>query len=193
MPVMAVLDPAIDPAIDPATEPATALRCAVHPGLPALDTCPVCARPRCAADSAAAPGGGCLACEGRRGRQGPPPLDLRALVGAACLSGLVAVPAGLVASEYVGAGFVGWVVPVFTGIVVSIAAEAGAGKRRGRALRLLAAGYSVLAVALGLGDARASGSPFTPIPRVLALYALAAFGSWLWTAPPRVVRKPEQP
>jgi hypothetical protein len=184
MPLMAVLDAA--------TDSATALRCAVHPGLPAHDTCPVCGRPRCEADAHVAPGGGCLACEGRRGRPGPPPLDLRALVGAACLSGLVAVPAGLVASEYVGAGFVGWVVPVFTGIVVSIAAEAGAGKRRGPALRLLAAAYSVLAVALGLGDSRASGSPFSPVLRVLGLYALAAVGSWLWTAPPRVVRKSEE-
>ena len=178
--------------LDAATDSATALRCAVHPGLPAHDTCPVCGRPRCEADAHVAPGGGCLACEGRRGRPGPPPLDLRALVGAACLSGLVAVPAGLVASEYVGAGFVGWVVPVFTGIVVSIAAEAGAGKRRGPALRLLAAAYSVLAVALGLGDSRASGSPFSPVLRVLGLYALAAVGSWLWTAPPRVVRKSEE-
>jgi hypothetical protein len=171
----------------PAAEPA--LRCAVHPGLPATDACPVCARPRCAADAAAAPGGGCLACEGRRTRSGPPPLDLRALVGAGCLAGLVAGPAGLVSSEYVGAGFVGYVVAVFTGIVVSIAAEAGAGKRRGRALRLLAAFYAVLAVALGLGDPRAAGSPFTPVGRVLVLYALAALGSWLWTAPPRVVAK----
>ncbi|MDQ1713783.1 MAG: hypothetical protein QOE45_3233 [Frankiaceae bacterium] len=172
-----------------AHDPAAALRCAVHPGLPATDTCPVCARPRCAADALAALGGGCLACEGRRGRPGPPPADLRALVGAACVSGLVAVPTGLVASEYVGAGFVGWVVPVFAGIVVSIAAEAGAGKRRGLALRLLAAGYSVLAIALGLAQPRAAGSPFTPVGRVLGLYALAAFGSWLWTAPPRVVKR----
>jgi hypothetical protein len=177
MPVMTALDAA------------TALRCAVHPGLPAHDTCPVCARPRCAADATAAPGGGCLACEGRRGRPGPPPLDLRALVGAACLAGLVAVPAGKVASEYVGAGLVGWVVPVFTGIVVSIAAEAGAGKRRGRALRLVAAVYSVLAVAVGLADSRAAGSPFSPVWLVLRLYGLAALGSWLWTAPPRVVQK----
>jgi hypothetical protein len=172
-------------------EEAAALRCAVHPALPAAGTCPVCARPRCAADAALAPGGGCLACEGTTRRPGPPPLDLRALVGAACLCGIVAVPAGLVSSEYVGAGFVGWVVPVFVGVVVSIVAEAGAGKKRGRALRYLAALYSVLAVALGLADPRAAGSPFTPVGRVVGLYAVAAAASWLWTAPPRLVPRSE--
>jgi hypothetical protein len=174
-----------------AGEEGAALRCAVHPGLPAYDTCPVCERPRCVADAAAAPGGGCLACEGRRGRGGPPAMDLRALVGAAWLAGLVAPLAGLVASEYVGAGVVGWVVPGFVGIVISMAAEAGARKHRGRSLRYLAIGYSVLAVAIGLADDRAAGSPFTPVGRVLALYAIAAAGSWLWTAPPRVVPKAE--
>ncbi len=166
-----------------------ALRCAVHPALPAVDTCPVGSRPRCAADAVAAPGGGCLACEGRRVPPGPPPLNLRAIVGAACLSGIVAVPAGLVSSEYVGAGFVGWVVPVFVGVVVSIAAEAGARARRGRALRFLAAGYSVLAIAIGLANPRAAGSPFTPVGRVVGLYAVAVAASWLWTAPPRVVHR----
>jgi hypothetical protein len=164
-----------------------ALRCAVHPGLPAQDSCPVCDRPRCHADADAAPGGGCLACQGSRRRPGPPPLDLRALVGGALCAGLVAPVAGLVSSEYVGAGAVGWIVPVFVGIVVSMAAEAGAGKRRGAALRWAAGAYSVLSVAIGLGDPRASGSPFSPVGRVLGLYALAAAASWLWTLPPRVV------
>jgi hypothetical protein len=164
-----------------------ALRCAVHPALPAQDRCPVCGRPRCHADADAAPGGGCLACQGSRRRPSAPPLDLRAVVGAALLSGLVAPVAGLVSSEYVGAGAVGWIVPVFVGIVVSMAAEAGAGKRRGVALRVLAAAYSVLSVAIGLADVRASGSPFSPVLRVLGLYALAAAASWLWSAPPRVV------
>lgn len=168
-----------------------ALRCAVHPARPAADTCPVCDRPRCGPDAAAAPGGGCLACEGRRTRLGPPPMNLAALVGAGCLCGIVAVPAGLVSSEYVGAGWVGWVVPVFVGVVVSMAAEFGARKRRGTSLRAVAALYSVLAVALGLSDPKAAGSPFTPVLRCLALYAIAAGASWFWTAPPRVVQKAE--
>ncbi|HEU0131302.1 MAG TPA: hypothetical protein VFQ85_09980 [Mycobacteriales bacterium] len=167
-------------------------RCAVHPALPAADACPVCARPRCAADAAAAPGGGCLACQGRTGRPPAPPVDLRAAVGAACVAGLAAVPVGLVSSEYVGAGWVGLVVPAFAGIVVSIAAEAGARKARGTALRAVAAVYSVLAVAVGLRLPQAAASPFSPAGRVLALYAIAAAASVLWTAPPKR-RKPAAP
>jgi hypothetical protein len=170
--------------------PAPDARCAVHPSLPSVDACPVCGRARCAADAAAAPGGGCLACEGRTGRAKPPPLDLRARVGAACLSGIVAVPAGFVSSEYVGAGFVGWLVPGFVGIIVSMAAEYGAGPSRGRALRILAIVYSVLAIAVGLHDPRASGGVFSPLGHAVGLYAVAAFGSYLWTAPPRVKKKP---
>ena len=171
--------------------PDDALRCAVHPALPAADDCPVCNRPRCATDAAAAPGGGCLACEGRRGRQGPPPLDLRALVGAAAMSNVAAGLGGQIASEYVGAGWVGWVVPGFVGIVVSMAAEFGAGKRRGRALRILAAAYAVLAVAVGFQSPYAAETPFSLRYQVLGPYAIAAVTSWLWTAPPRVVKKTE--
>jgi hypothetical protein len=168
-----------------------ALRCAVHPSRAAHDTCPVCTQPRCDADAAAAPGGGCLACEGRRTRAGAPPMDLASLAGAACLCNVTAVVAGMVASEYVGAGWVGWVVPAFAGVAVAIAAEAGARKHRGVALRVLAAAYSVLAVAVGLHDPRAAASPFTPVLRVAGLYAIAAAASWVWTAPPRVVPRAE--
>jgi hypothetical protein len=167
-----------------------ALRCAVHPQRPAAGDCPVCGRPRCAADAAAAPGGGCLACEGRTGPQGPPPLDLEALVRAGWLCGLIAVPAGFVSSEYVGAPFVGYVVPAFVGVVTAMAAEAAAGKRRGRALRFLAVGYAVLAIAIGLDVPYAAASPFTPVRTVSVLYLLAAGAAWLWTAPPRRKRKP---
>jgi hypothetical protein len=181
--------------------PAPDARCAVHPSSPSYDTCPVCGRARCDADAHLAPGGGCLACEGRPPTVGPPPLDLRSLVGAACLCGIVVVPAGLISSEYVGAGIVGYAVPMFVGILVSIAAEAGAGPRRGPRLRYLAILYSVLAIAIGLHDPRASGSVFVarnnvlPLPEVmqaLLLYAVAAAAAWLWTAPPRVVRKKDQ-
>lgn len=170
-------------------EDADALRCAVHPGSPSYDTCPVCSRPRCAADAATAPGGGCLACEGVRPRKGPPPLDLRGLAGAGVLCGLAAPLAGGIASQYVGAGFVGYVVPFFVGIVLGIAAEAGARAQRGRALRIIAAIYSVVAIAVGLDMPRATGSAFSPAGRVLALYALAAAGAWVWTAPPKVAKR----
>jgi len=168
-----------------------ALRCAVHPSLPAYDRCPVCDRARCAADADAAPGGGCLACQGARGKKGPPPLDLRSLVAAAALADVVAIFTGLVASEYVGAGFVGWVVPGFVGIVVSMAAEFAAGKRRGRALRYLAAFYSVLGVAVGFQSPYAAETPFSLRWQVLGPYAVAAAASWLWTVPPRVKKKPD--
>ncbi|HVF04976.1 MAG TPA: hypothetical protein VNA20_09060 [Frankiaceae bacterium] len=166
-----------------------ALRCAVHPALPAADGCPVCGRPRCAADATAAPGGGCRACEGRTKRAGPPLLDLRALVQAGALCNVVAAFGGQIASQYVGAGFVGYVVPGFVAIMVSIAAEWAAGKKRGRALRLLAAFYSVLAVAVGFQSPLDAGEPFDLTRNVLVAYATAAAVSWLWTAPPRV-KKP---
>ena len=172
-----------------ATAEEVAARCAVHPSLPAVDDCPVCARPRCAADAATAPNGGCLACEGRRTRSGPPPLDARSLVAAAALCNVVAIVAGMIASEYVGAGWVGWVVPGFVGIVVSIAAEHAAGRRRGRALRIVAAVYAVLAIAVGFQSPRAAETPFALRADVLGPYAVAAVTSWLWTAPPRVVPK----
>ena len=172
-------------------EETVVLRCAVHPSLPAADTCPVCERPRCAADSAAAPGGGCLACEGRRGGSGPPPLDLEALVRAAAACNVTAVIAGVIASQYVGAGWVGYVVPGFVAIVVSIAAEHAAGKKRGPRLRYLAAFYSVLSVAVGFQSPRAAETPFALEAKVIAPYVVAALVSWLWTAPPRVVKRSE--
>ena len=168
-----------------------ALRCAVHPALPAADTCPVCARPRCAPDAAAAPGGGCRACEGRSGKPDPPPLDLRALVAAGALGNLTAGIGGQIASEYIGAGWVGYVVPAFVGIMVSIAAEFGAGKRRGPRLRVLAAFYSLLAMAVAFQSPYAAETPFSVRPQVLGPYAIAVAVSWFWTAPPRV--KPKRP
>lgn len=183
------------------SEDADALRCAVHPSLPSYDTCPVCRRPRCAADAQAAPGGGCFACEGVRARKGPPPLDLRALAGAGVVCGLVTPIAGLIASEYVAAGVVGVVVPFFVGIVLGIAAEAGARKKRGRALRLVAVLYALVAVATGLDQPLAIGSAFrvtytaeaagVTYPVVPVSYVMAAIGAWVWTAPPKVAKKPD--
>lgn len=184
------------------SEDADALRCAVHPSLPSYDTCPVCRRPRCAADAQAAPGGGCVACQGVRARKGPPPLDLRALVGAGVVCGLVTPVAGLISSEYVAAGVVGLAAPLFVGVVLGIAAEAGARKKRGRALRLMAVLYAVLAIATGLDQPLAIGSAFrmgymaevggVSYPAVPVSYLLAGVGAWLWTAPPRVVKKPDE-
>ncbi len=182
-------------------EDADALRCAVHPGLPAHDTCPVCARPRCAADAANAPGGGCYACQGTRERTGPPPLDLESLARAGVLCGLVAPLAGLIASEYAGAGGVGIVVPFFVGIVLGILAEFAARKRRGRALRILAAVYAVVGIAVGLDYEKALGSAFKitatakafgvlPYPIVPVSYVMAALGAWVWTAPPAKKKTP---
>jgi hypothetical protein len=169
----------------------TALRCAVHPSRPANDACPVCARPRCAADAHAAPGGGCLACEGRRGRAVPPPAAPPALIAAAAAAGPVAIVTGLIASEYVGAAwYIGLgAVPAFVGIVVSMIAERAAGTARGPRLRVLAAVYSVLAMMVAYQPARAAESPFVLQWRVLLTYAIAAGTSWLWTVPPRVVKR----
>ncbi len=169
-----------------------ALRCAVHPSLPAADACPVCDRPRCASDAATAPGGGCLACQGRRGKAAPPPMDLRGYVGAAVCASLAGGIGGLIASEYVGTGVIHAMVAGFLGVVVAMAAEYGAGKRRGRNLRILAAAYSVLGMAIAFQSPYAVGEPFDLHWRVLGSYALAAGAAWFWTMPPRPKGKPKR-
>lgn len=162
------------------------LRCAVHPGRPAADRCPVCARPRCAAD-AAARGAGCPACA-RPAAAVParpaPPLE-RLVRGTLAALG-AALLGGLVAAQYVGAGLFSYLTPLVVGVLCGASAQAAAGgSRRGATavrVRAAAAACAVLGAGLGLlleGSAHPLSAP-AAVPAVLA-----AAGALLWTAPPR--------
>jgi hypothetical protein len=163
-------------------------RCAVHPGRPAVDECPVCDRPRCSADAAAWPDGGCAACEGVR----PQPPTRRAvtretIVGAAAASHVAAVFAGAVSSQYVQVSLFGLLVPVGVGIGIGAAAEAGARGARGWAIRAVAVVYALIAVGAGFRFEPGGVGPLDlgEIKDVLGPYVCAAVGAWLWTVPPR--------
>lgn len=164
-------------------------RCAVHPARPAVDTCPVCARPRCGADAAEAPGGGCGACLGGPASTPPgppPPGDQERLVRAALAAFAVSLLGGLVASEYVEAGLFSYVGPFVVGVICGGAAtKAGVTDGRGTTgtrIRAIAAGYAVLGVALGFV---AEGSQSVLSLSTLLPYVCAAAGAILWTVPPR--------
>ncbi len=158
-------------------------RCAVHPSRPAVDDCPVCGRPRCAADAA---GGACAACSG--GSRGPvrrPAGDLERLVRAA-LGGLAAaLPMGFVASEYVGAGLFAYLTPLVLGVLTGEAAQrAAAAPRRGplaAAVRGTATLLAVLGTALGF-VVEASAAPWSGT--AVLPYAAAVAGAVVWTSPP---------
>ncbi len=159
-------------------------RCAVHPARPALDDCPVCDRPRCAADAGAAPGGGCLACEGSTAPPTRPPVGLRALAGAGVAAHLTTLLASLIASEYVDSGVVGYLTPVVLGIIVGVADEFCARLARGWPIRILAVSYALVGAGYSLTFVPGRPSPFTPFGKVWWSYAGAALGAWLWTVPP---------
>lgn len=164
------------------------LRCAVHPVRGAVDRCPVCERPRCAADAAdPATGEGCAVCGGASStpaRRGPAPVE-RAVRSALASFG-TALLGGVVAAQYVGAELFAYLTPFVVGVLVAAAAQAAAaGPRSGTALRqvrLVASTYAVLGVALGFAlersqDAVGSGA--------LLPYAAAVAGVLLWTLPPK--------
>lgn len=165
-------------------------RCAVHPGRPAVDVCPVCARPRCGADAAV--GAGCVACGGAAAADaGPtarPPGDLERLTRAALASYGVALVGGVVASEYVGATVFAYLGPFVVGVVCGGAATKAArtdGRGElGTRVRAIAAVLSVLGVALSFVF-EGSLSALSFDPDVLLPYVAAVAGAVLWTIPPR--------
>lgn len=159
-------------------------RCATHPGRPAADRCPTCARPRCAADAAAEVGGGCPVCEGKPSGPRPrPPVGARALAGAAVLCHLAAVLSAYVGQQYVEVKYFSLLVPAGVGIVCAIAAERGAGRARGVTLRLMAVGYAVLSTGLSFRLEESVGL-FSPAGTVVPPYLAAVAGAWFWTQPP---------
>lgn len=165
-------------------------RCVAHPARLASDLCPSCDRPRCGAD-----GGGptCQVCHGLTTvLVVRPPGLLERLVRGALGAFALALPAGLVASQYVGTPtLLQYLAPAVVGVACGAAATAAAGEPTGRELtrvRQVALVYTVLAVAIGI---RLEGSygVFELDAAVLVPYAVALLACWLWSAPPKRRRK----
>lgn len=170
-------------------------RCAAHPARPAVDTCPVCARPRCGTDASLSVGGGCAVCGGvqkQRALVAPPALELlvRGVLGAQ----LTAAAMAFVVAEYVQAGLFEYAAPAILGAFVGGVALAAAGQPRGRdgtVMRLVAVGYSLLGCGFGFVKEGTFGV-FSTSSDVLVPYAVAAAACWVWTLPPKT-RKDSQP
>ena len=177
------------PAAPPGASLAPGTRCGVHPVRRAVDRCPACDRPRCAADAEAAPGGGCPACQGVR--PGARTTDhevpaLESVVRAALAATAAALLGGVVAAEYVDAQLFAYLTPFVVGVLTGAAAQSAAGApRTGPAalrVRVVAGTYAVLGVALGfaLEQSKDVLEASTLLP-----YLAAVAGVVLWTLPPK--------
>ena len=167
-------------------------RCGVHPVRRAVDRCPVCARPRCAADAEQAPGGGCLACQGAppEGSVATSPASrVERLVRGALAAYGVALLGGVVAAQYVDAELFAYLTPFVVGVLTAAAAQsASAAARRGpeaQQLRLLAAAYAVAGVGLGFALEQSKDALDAS---ALPPYAAAVVGVVVWTLPPKARR-----
>jgi hypothetical protein len=158
-------------------------RCVAHPSRPAVDHCPVCARPRCGADTA---GRGCAVCHGAEvTRRSPSAPEL--LVRAALACHVVALVAGVVLQEYPGSPYFQYLAPAVGGAAVGAAATAAAAEPRDALLqrvRLVAVGYAVLATGFGFMLDGTYGV-LDAKRAVLLPYLAAAVAAWLWTRPPK--------
>jgi hypothetical protein len=172
---------------------AVSSRCAVHPGRPAVDRCPVCDRPRCAPDAAEHGDGGCPGCRGGAAAvaSAPGAGRLERLV-RGTLAGLGAgLLGGVVAAQYVDAELFAYLTPFVVGVVAGAAAQAAAGGAKcgttARLVRAAAALCGVLGVGLGfvLEGSRAAVSDGAVVP-----YVLAVAGTVLWTLPPKRRKAP---
>lgn len=160
-------------------------RCVAHPSRPAVDHCPVCARPRCGADAA---GRGCGVCGGKAQDSARRPAStLELLVRASLAAHVAALLAGVVLAEYPGSPFFQYAAPAVGGAAVSAAATAAAGEPRGavrQRVRVVAAVYAVLATAFGFVLDGTYG--VLDVDRaVLGPYVVAGVAAWLWTRPPQ--------
>lgn len=171
-------------------------RCAVHPGRPASDTCPVCDRPRCRADAQLAPGGGCVACRGDLAAPPTPPLppDGERLVRAALAATAAALAGGVVASEYVEAPYFAYLAPLIVGLLVAAAATRaartdGTGPLGGR-VRSISIAYALVGCALGFLTQPGTPSPFDDLGGKVLPYLCSVAGAVLWCLPPRRVPAP---
>lgn len=158
-------------------------RCAVHPVRRAVDLCPTCARPRCAADAS---GPDCPACGSAPPAVVVPVPPLERLVRSALAASGAALLGGAVAAQYVGAELFAYLTPFVVGVLVAGAAQAaGGGPRTGppaQRVRAVAAAYAVLGVALGFVLERSEG---VFAVRSLLPYVAAVVGVVVWTLPPK--------
>lgn len=167
---------------------AAGTRCGVHPVRRAVDLCPVCARPRCAADAGAAPGGGCLTCGGSAatGPLRPVVSVAERLVRGALAAQGVAVLGAVVAAQYVQAPLFEYLTPFVVGILTAVAAQGASGAARtgpdASRIRLVSVVYALLGVALGFVLEKSTGTFDTS---TLLPYAAAVVGVVLWTLPPK--------
>ncbi|MGI8537023.1 MAG: hypothetical protein ACR2K2_11110 [Mycobacteriales bacterium] len=158
----------------------------MHPVRGAVDRCPVCGRPRCAADAEQASGGGCPVCRGGVGAAPPPAFvsDVERYIRAALASTAVALLGGVVAAQYVGAAVFAYLTPFVVGVLTGAAAQAAAGgAKTGPAaarIRVLAGLYAVLGVAFGFVLERSEG---VLAAASLLPYLAAVAGVVLWTLP----------
>jgi hypothetical protein len=150
----------------------------------------VCGRPRCAADAEQAPGGGCPACQGvpptgATPAVPPAPLLERAVRGALAAYG-TALLGGLVAAQYVGAQLFAFLTPFVVGVLTAAAAQSASQAAKSGSdatrLRLLAAVYAVVGVALGFALERSKDALDSS---TLVPYAAAVVGVVVWTLPPK--------
>lgn len=116
----------------------------------------------------------------------PPGGDLERYVRAALGSYAVALLGGVVAAQYVGAAVFAYLTPFVVGVLTGAAAQGAAGIAKGgpggNAVRLIAAVYAVLGIALGFVLERSEGvlSSASVLP-----YVAAIVGVVLWTLPPK--------
>ena len=173
------------------------LRCAVHPGRPAVDACPVCGRPRCGADVAAVTVG-CLGCSGEVSAPAQtvrPPGDLERLVRGTLAAYAVALLGAPIGSEYVGATVFEYLGPFVVGMIcggaATRAAQTNGRGQIGTAVRGVSAAVALLGVAFSFVLEK-SQDVLSLSPDVLLPYAAAVAGALLWTLPPRAARSDGQ-
>ena len=122
-------------------------RCALHPSRPAVDHCPVCARPRCSVDANSYGESGCDACHTPQVKRSEP--TARELVVRAALAGMAAALFdGWVGTQYVRVHLMSLVVPTVGGLAAGWACTAAAG-RSGRRLRPVVLAIAAVGAVLG--------------------------------------------
>ncbi len=145
-------------------------RCAAHPSRPAADRCPVCSRPRCAADARGATG--CRVCGGGPPRRRDPARVLVAVVRAGWAGNALVLLGAALGQEYVGAHIFSLVWPALVGMACgAVGVAALAGQRLSWLGRMLGAGFGVLSAAYAFHFA---DTPYGPPGRWLPPLAAAA-------------------
>jgi hypothetical protein len=152
----------------------------VHPGRPAVDFCPVCERPRCAADARAG-AAGCLACAAEAARAArltwrQPASRLEAWVRASLAGLAVCLIGAAICLEYVNAHIFSWVLPGLIGTTCAAATVVAAAPYGRRSMRILGAAFGVASALEAFRFATTSfGPPGRWWPPVVAAAAGALF------------------